>query len=98
MTSCGTLMSCELEFVFVFALRFPYTSRIAGPAVTVSLAPSIPLGRAGNDLPVLAAAADALLASNVKTATAFGIAAYVTVEDTPDGTYFATGALKPAMV
>src|SRR5260370_27809201 len=59
---------------------------MAGPAVTVSLAPSMPLGRPGRVLPVLAAAAAALVESNVKMATAFGIAAYVMVERSEEHT------------
>jgi len=48
----------------------PYTSTIAGPTVTVSLEPSMPAGSLGSDLPVLAEAVAALLASKVNTATA----------------------------
>ena len=74
-TSSGTLICCELASELELAFILPYTSTIAGPTVTVSLEPSMPFGSLGSDWPVWAAAVAALPASNVNTATAFGIAA-----------------------
>jgi len=51
----------------------------------------MPAGILGSALPVLAAEAAALAASKVNTPTAFGIAAYETVVETPEGSVPVTG-------
>src|SRR5260370_42196215 len=82
---CGRLMFCELELEPEAAFMSPNSSTIAGPTVTVSLAPSMPLGSLGSDLPVAAVASAAFLASQRNTGTAPGLAPLAHGEDPPAG-------------
>src|SRR6202158_6390998 len=95
MTSCGRVV-CVTAEPALGGVMFPKISATAGPALTVSFAPSIPLGMAGRFLPALAAAPAVLSLLKVKTATAFGVAAYVTVVEIVLGS-LATGGFRAAI-
>src|SRR5450759_4831087 len=58
----------------------------------------MPAGNGGREFPVCAAAAAAFAWLNVKTAAACGIAAYVTVVETPVGRLATVGTCSPEML